>query len=141
MRIYDASIVNEIANIPEVSRELSVDGEECEFDFSDAIASRSSVFLHCGGGVGMFFWSAPRVYECHILFPPDKRGANAFQACLAMRDEMMGMADMLWGQPKLSNRKAICLIRRLGFSPAGIGENPIIGPVQYLVYGGVKCHP
>jgi len=140
VRFKDPAIVNDLANIPEVSRSISLDGEVAEFDFSDAIANPANVFLSEGGGVAMCIWSAPRVYEAHIIFHPESRGRAAINACIAMRDHMMANhADMLWGQPKLTNRAAIWLIRQAGFVCAGHGENPIVGPVQYLTYGSAQC--
>lgn len=136
MRFTDPDIVNRIANIPEVSKGISLDGEVTEFDFTDAIANQQNVFLRYGGGIAICEWSAPRVYQCHLLFAPDCRGRSAIISATNMRDFMMAnYSNMLWGQPKKSNRPAIWLIRQVGFSHVGDGTHPMVGEVEYYV-----CH-
>lgn len=141
MRFTDPDIVNRIANIPEVSKGISLDGEVTEFDFTDAIANGQNVFLRDGGGIAICEWSAPRVYQCHLLFAPDCRGRCAITSATNMRDFMMAnYSDMLWGQPKKSNRPAIWLIRQVGFSHVGDGVHPMVGPVEFYQFGGSPCH-
>lgn len=133
LRLTDPSIPNRIANIPEVARTLCPGGEEMDFDFSDAVSHPQNVFLYDDGGCAAFIWCAPRIYECHLMFDPASRGRTALDASRRMRDFMMdGHADMLWGQPALANKQARWLIRQVGFSHAGFGEHPVIGPVEYL---------
>lgn len=134
MRFHDAAIVNDLANIPEVSRGISLDGEVTHFDFSEAIANPQNIFVRDGGGIAICEWSAPRVFQCHLLFHPDCRGRAAITAACNMRDFMMANhADMLWGQPKKSNRAAIWLIRQTGFFYTGDAVHPLVGEVEHYV--------
>lgn len=129
MRTYDADLVNRIANAPGVPELLGAEA----FDFTVAIAVSTNIFLHCRGAIAICEFSAPRVYQCHLIFSPSCRGIKALRAAAEMRDFMFANhADMLWGQPAVSNRAGRKLIRMLGFEPAGFGENPLVGPVEYL---------
>lgn len=140
MRFTDPAIVNAIANIPEVSRSISADGEAFEFDFSQAIANPANIFL-LDGGVGIFEWSAPRVYQWHVIFPPSCRGRAAIEAVKRMRDYMMANhANMIWAQPKVSSKAVIWLALHIGMKPCGTGVNSAVGPVAYYSYGAAPCH-
>lgn len=127
MRTFDAELVNRIANSPGVPELLGAEA----FEFSASI--RDHIFLHHEGAIAICEWSAPRVYQCHLLFSPECRGRRAVRAAIAMRDFMFANhADMLWGQPALANAPARKLIRMVGFEPAGEGDHPMVGPVEYL---------
>lgn len=129
MRTFDAELVNRIANSPGVPELLGAEA----FDFTVAIGVRTNIFLHHRGAIAICEFSAPRVYQCHLIFAPECRGRQAVNAALAMRDFMFANhADMLWGQPALGNRAGRKLIRMVGFEPAGFGENALVGPVEYL---------
>lgn len=133
MRTLDVGRINELANHPDVAPLLG--GEA--FDFTAAVASPQNIFLDHGGGVAICEWSAPRVWECHLMFDPDCRGRQAIAAASAMRDFMFEHhADMLWGRPDVSNRAARWHIRQLGFRNAGFGVHPFHGrEVEFLT-----CH-
>ena len=130
MRTFDAEMVNRIANAPGVPELLGAEA----FDFSAAIKVPTNIFLHYQGGIAICEFSAPRVYQCHLIFAPDCRGRKALRSAIAMRDFMFANhADMLWGQPPIGNAAARKLIRMAGFEPAGFGENPLVGEVEYLI--------
>lgn len=131
-RLLDASLANEIANLPEVGPYLMAD---CDFDFSEAIESERTVFLHDDGGIAIFSWSAPRIYEGHLFFRPESRGKRAVEATLRMIDWMKPLADMVWTQPPASHKAAIWMGFRTGFKKAGTFFHPTIGPVQYMTRG------
>jgi hypothetical protein len=129
--VKDPAIVNAVANIPCVARLLGADS----FDFTEAMNREENVFLRCGEGIALCEWSAPRVYQCHLIFRPLKFARGAIASAIAMRDFMLDRyADLLWGQPSKANLTAIKLILRTGFLPAGDGLNPLVGPVSYFVY-------
>lgn len=133
MRTFDAALVNRIANSPGVPELLGA----AAFDFTVALDLKTNIFLHYGGAVAICEWSAPRVYQCHLIFGPECRGRRAVRAALVMRDFMLEHhADMLWGQPAIGNRAGRKLIRMAGFGPAGFGENALVGAVEYLT-----CRP
>jgi len=132
MRFHDPEIVNRVANIPEVAAYLGADS----FDFTIAIGKPENIFLQqCGGkAIALCEWSAPRVYECHLIFHPECKGRDAINASRIMGDYMLAFhANMLWGRPQVKNRPAIWHIRQAGFSAAGFGDHPGIGAVQYFV--------
>lgn len=136
MRTFDPAVPNRVANIPEVARALCLGGEEMSFDFSQAIADPQNVFLADGGGVSMFIWSAPRVFEWHLVFAPGFRGRVAIDATERMRDAMLSdYADMLWARPPVSNRAVRWLARHIGMKSEGFAVHPLIGDVEYLT-----CH-
>lgn len=128
----DASLPNEIANLPEVGPYLMAD---CDFDFSDAIANDRNVFLHDAGGIAVFAWSAPRVYECHLFFRPECRGKSAVEASLRMLNWMAPLASVFWAQPPIGQKAAIWIGLRVGFRKEGTFVHPQLGPVQYLTRG------
>ncbi len=132
MRTFDAELVNRIANSPGVPELLGAES----FDFSAALQDRSNIFLHHEGAIAICEWSAPRVYQCHLIFAPSCRGRHAVRAAIAMRDFMLdNHADMLWGQPAIANAAARKLIRMAGFESAGFGVNALVGEVEHLT-----CH-
>lgn len=129
MRTFDAELINGIANSPGVPELLGAEA----FDFTVALRDEATIFLHNQGAVAICEWSAPRVYQCHLLFAPQCRGRRALKAAGEMRDFMFANpADMLWGQPPVSNKAGRKLIRALGFTHAGFGEHPLVGAVEFL---------
>ena len=128
MRIYDYEVANAIA---EQNGQI--------LDFSETFANQRNVILH-DGGIAFCIWSAPRVFECHLLFPPNCRGKQAVAASRRMGDYMMTYhADMLWGQPPANDRAAIWHIRQAGFTFYGKATNAIVGPVEFYVRRKI-CH-
>jgi hypothetical protein len=126
MRIHDPDIVNEIA-------EKITDRLGGLYDFSEPISNPKNIFLQ-DGGVAACIWSAPRVYECHLLFPPECRGRQAVDASRRMGDYMMAYhADMLWGKPPEADKPACWHIRQAGFVEQSRGYDPAMGAVVYFV--------
>jgi hypothetical protein len=135
MRTFDPAVPNRLANLPEVAAKLCPGGEEMNFDFSDAIADPRNIFLFEDQCCAICIWSAPRVYECHIMKFPGAGVRSSIAAFKRMRDFMMkDHADMLWGQPAIANKAGRWLIRQIGFKHAGFGSHPMIGEVAYV------CH-
>lgn len=136
MRVTDPAIVNALANQPDVSEGIKIGAIWTDqfMDFGPVVENERNVTLMDGGFCAMFVFSAPGVYECHIMALPEYRGGFAFEAGRRMLDFMRGHgARMVWGQPSIHNRAAICYIRRMGLKPAGFAHIPVMGDVQYFV--------
>jgi hypothetical protein len=125
----DVEAVNAIANLPGVPELFGAEA----FDFSAAVADERNVFLLHDGALAICEWSAPRVYQCHLIFSPECRRRKAVRAAIAMRDHMFAHhADMLWGQPPLGNIEGRKLIALAGFKHAGFGHHPLVGDTELV---------
>ncbi len=115
-------------------------GVSDDLDFTEAMADQRNVFFAVGGFCAMFIWSAPRVYECHIMALPAARGRYLYTAGSAMLAFMKDIgAEMVWGQPAVGNLPAQAYIRRMGLVECGTGHNPLVGPVRYFVTRDMQC--
>lgn len=136
-RVSDANLVNAIANENSVRQMMFVGMMYPlhDLDFSDCIENKQNICLIDDKGFcSIFQWSAPGVYECHIMAPKAARGAS----CMASAREMLAFmrkhgARLVWGRPSIYNRAAICFIRRMGLKSAGFGQDAAAGDVQYFV--------
>jgi hypothetical protein len=110
-----------------------------DLDFSDAVAdARNFALTDDAGFAAIFQWSAPRVYECHIMGTKVARGTNAMQSGREMLAYMKTQgARLVWGRPSIYNRAAICFIRRMGLKSEGVGSDPFVGEVEYFVTEGL----
>lgn len=127
MRVFDAELVNRMANAPGIPETLGAE----RFDFTDAIADQSNIFLLCDGALGIFSWSAPRVYEGHLIFSQECRRRRAVNAAAVIRDTMLSShADMIWAQPPLTLAPIRKLLRLIGFEHAGFATHPLVGEVE-----------
>ena len=133
MRIFDAGVVNAIAaNAPDQNGVI--------YDFFKPISDRRNIFL-LDGGVAACIWSAPRVFECHLIFPLGCRGRAAVDASKRMGDYMMAYhADMLWGRPMESNRAALWHIRQAGFIEQSRNFDAVVGAGVVYFVRGKPCH-
>lgn len=139
-RETDADAVNAIANDASV-RELMFLGAMYppnELDFTPWVEDPRNVVLVDGGFCAMFVWRGPGIYECHLMIRKEDRGSSAMQVGKKMLAMMKQEgARLIWGQPSIYNRAAICYIRRMGLKPAGFGTDAIAGEVQYFVTEGL----
>jgi len=139
-RVTEADEVNAIANDSSV-RELMFLGAMYppnELDFTPWVEDARNVVLLNDGFCAMFVWRGPGIYECHLMIRKQDRGANAMQVGHQMLDYMREQgARIIWGQPSIYNRAAICYIRRMGLKPAGFGTDAIAGEVQYFATEGL----
>jgi RimJ/RimL family protein N-acetyltransferase len=136
-RVTDPDEVNAVANDPTV-RELMFLGmvyPQFDLDFSECMeSSKATVLCDEAGFCSVFEWKAPGVYECHIMAPKAARGANMMRSAREMLAYMKERgARLVWGQPSVHNRGAICFIRRMGLKPAGFRTDPLLGEVQDFV--------
>lgn len=136
-RVQDPTLVNAIANEATVRQMMFVGMMYPlhDLDFSDCLENKQNICLVDEKGFcSIFQWSAPGVYECHIMAPKSARGAS----CMASAREMLAFvrnegARLVWGRPSIYNRAAICFIRRMGLKSAGFGTDAAAGDVQYFV--------
>lgn len=113
-REYDARVINEIINHPEVRPWLGGFGT---LDLSPGLADTRNVLLMAGETGGLFFhWQEPGIYEVHTQFLPENRGLAAFGAAREAVDWMFSHTDMceLWTKCPESNRGAKVLTTTLG---------------------------
>lgn len=139
-RETDADVVNAIANDASVRQMMFLGAvyPPNELDFTPWVEDPRNVVLVSGGFCAMFVWRGPGIYECHLMVTKADRGASSMsigkQMLAMMKDEG---ATLVWGQPSIYNRAAICYIRRMGLKPAGFGVDAIAGEVQYFVTEGL----
>jgi len=73
-----------------------------------------------------------------LMVRKEDRGVAAMAIGRKMLEFMKAQgAKIVWGQPSIYNRAAICYIRRMGLKPAGFGKDAIAGEVQYFVTEGL----
>jgi len=139
-RVDDPEMVNAIGNDPSV-RELMFLGAMYppnDLDFTPWVEDPRNAILIDGGFCAMFVWRGPGIYECHLMVRKEDRGASAVRIGREMLEFMKAQgAKIVWGQPSIYNRAAICYIRRMGLKPAGFGKDAIAGEVQYFVTEGL----
>lgn len=135
-RETEPTLLNRIANEPEV-RQLAFIGmlypnTELEYDF--VFQDQRNVVLSDGSAFAAIFkWTSPGVYECHIMALAHARGAHMMRTARVMLDYMKEQgASLVWGQPSIYNKGAVCFIRRMGLKASGYGHDPFIGDVQYF---------
>lgn len=133
-RETNAAIVNALANHPDILPAFDLSGVGA-LDFGPCVASDDYRILSFGPNcVGFFEWSAPGVWECHTMFHPDVRGAQAIDAARQMCAWMFAEgASMLWGQTPTIMRPARWFNRKVGFKSAGIGFHHVCGEVERFV--------
>ena len=136
-READADLLNQIANDPEV-RQMAFIGmlyPNMELDYASVLEDARNVILSDGEAFcAIFKWTSPGVYECHIMALQKARGAGMMKSAREMLAWMKeNGARIVWGQPSIFNKGAVCFIRRMGLKPSGYGADPFIGEVQYFM--------
>lgn len=137
-RETDAALINRIANHPAVYSDFAMPG--CgSLDFAE-VARRTDdhVILTDGEAVAAICeWSAPGVWQVHVMAMPDARGAPARDILAAARDWMFAFgARMLWAQVPVNKPHVGRMASMVGFTRCGLGHLPIVGEVRY--YEAVK---
>lgn len=121
-RIFDASLVNELANHPSIHPWVSVPGQD-EIDLTEQVANQSNYVLSVPGGVFFFHSLEPGAFEAHSLFKPDARGQSALQAA---RDALAFMFDAgahtIYARCPKGNLAVLSLTRALKFEFIGTRE-------------------
>ena len=129
LRLASVEEVNAIANDASVQEMMGVG----DLDFSAAMADPRLVALTDGGFCTMFVWTAPGVYEGHVMARKESRGRYAIGAGRAAFAHMKNQgARMIWSQPSIANRAAIWYVRQMGMKDHGVGYHPVIGDVRYF---------
>ena len=135
-RLENASLLNAIANQPDVRSMIFVGLRHSEepLEFDQVADDPNNYVLEDHGFCAIFQWSAPGIYECHLISLKVARGKHAMEAGHAMLAYMKERgASMVWGRPSVYNRAAICYIRRMGLLSKGLGSHPVVGEVEYFV--------
>lgn len=116
-RTHDAILIRAMLLQPEVAPNMTWGS-----DLDAGIADDRNVVLVDGASAAIFEWSAPNVYEGHMLFLPPIRGRLAITRGAAFLREMFAAygARMIWGRVKEANRAARWIARQLGFASAGM---------------------
>ncbi len=134
-RETDAQTINAIANRGDV-RELMFLGASYppqHLDFSAWVDDPRNIVLTSNGFGALFVFRGPGIYECHIMASKNARGSSSFKVGREMLNQVKAQGGKLvWGQPSVYNRAAICYIRRMGLRPVGFGTDAVAGEVQYF---------
>lgn len=103
---------------PQVAPNMTWSYPELERNLSD---DRHIVLLD-GMSAALFEWSAPGVYEGHMIFLPPVRGRLAIERGRAFLREMAGNygARMIWGRVLVRNRAARWISRQMGLVSHGV---------------------
>lgn len=140
-QVTNPEVINAIANDPDVRETmfLGMIYPQQDLDFTGQIEDGKTVVLRDDAGFcSLFRWTSPGTYECHIMALKCARGANAMGSAREMLAHMKSLgARLVWGQPSIYNRAAICFIRRMGLKSAGKGADPLLGEVEYFVTEGL----
>lgn len=135
VRHRDALLHNLIANDPSVRPTFGY--HEGYTDLTPLADERDNyVLLSNGKNVAMIWeWSAPGVWQKHVMILPEARGRVGIDAgramCRYMFDEIG--ARMLWGQAPAHHRPVQMYSRLLGFQEAGTGVDAAGIDVRYFV--------
>lgn len=146
MRDFDATVHNRIVNHPAIKPHFMMADPLNDFriDFAD-LAERPDhyVLLHNGRSSGdlradaamIFDWSAPDVWEAHLLFLPSCRGRDALAAVQDFGRTMFEEvgARLLWGQITAGNRGARWFARQIGGKTRGGTHHHIFGLSELFV--------
>lgn len=118
-RCYDVARINAVGNHPDV-RPYVGHAELGELDFADAVADEKNWFLMGEHGGYILAWSAPDVYEVHVMILPDGRGKWAAKARQFTIDyAIKNKVDMLWARIALNASSVSLYARRGGMQPTG----------------------
>lgn len=136
MRALDARVHNEIANHPDVVRNLEWDADRGLLTFDHLVPHPEHyIFLHNETRelALIFEWSAPGVWQVHTMSLPSIRG-RAVPDAKSLFHEMFVQhgADMIWGQTPLHNVAARKFNLKVGAESYGTGHHHIAGDVEYF---------
>lgn len=118
-RCFDANLINLAANHPDVRPFLGSDSLG-DLDFEEAVGDRNNIFLMGEHGGFVMAWSAPGVYEIHVMILPEGRGKWAAQVRKITIDYARSIdAKMLWARIAPSAKYVALFARRGGMQPTG----------------------
>lgn len=133
MRTFDPTVLNRIANLPEVKPYFG-HVEEGDIYFDELASAPDDYTLLCNGedAGAIFEWSGPGIWQSHYLFARSCRGRRAIEECRRMIGWMFEQekACLLWGQTPIANRPARWLNRQIGAISHGIRNHHISGPCE-----------
>lgn len=125
MRVYDASQIDYILNLPDVRPTIGGEGLLSVFEL---IQDERNVFLVSGDNGAAFIWRGPGVYEGHSFFTA--RGREAISLGKQMLECVGGRANMVWGATPIKLRHVRWFNRQIGFRSLGMIETPDQGACE-----------
>lgn len=132
MRTFDPSVLNRIANHPEVKPYFG--HAEGPIFFDELAALPNDYALLCNGedAGAVFEWTGPGIWQSHYLALPSCRGRLCVAEFRRMIDWMFEHegARTLWGQTPVGNRAARWVNRQIGAVSHGIRTHHISGPCE-----------
>lgn len=134
----DARVLNTLANHPDILPYVAPKGtESIDFDvcFEPDRIDRIRFFHNEAESIGMFFdWSAPDIWELHMLAMPEARGGDALAFASEVITEMFFNrgAREIWGKTPRWNERARAMHRKVGGISRGLGIDPVFGEVEYF---------
>ena len=118
-RSFDIAFINKLANDPTVRPHLGPESLG-ELDFTDAVSNSQNWFLMGKHGGFILVWSAPGVYEVHVMIEPEGQGSWAAKARQWVIDfAKANGAVMLWARIANTSRHVSYFARRGGMKPTG----------------------
>jgi len=133
MRTYDPTVLNRIANLPDVKPYFG-HVEEGDIYFDELAPLRDDYILLCNGedAGAVLEWTGPNIWQGHYLFGPTCRGRKAITEMRRMLDWCFttGQARIVWGQTPIDNRAARWLNRQVGFLSRGLHMHHIAGACE-----------
>jgi len=118
-RSFDIDRINAVANHADV-RPFIGPSSLGELDFTDAVQFDKNWFLMGEHGGYVLAWSAPNVYEVHVMVLPEGRGKWAAKARRSMLDYAVeNGAETLWARIAPNAPSVSMYARRGGMQPTG----------------------
>ncbi len=141
-RTFDAAILNEIVNHPEVRPTCGGDGESW-IDLTEAVAEPKNHAVLWEHGCFFFGWSAPQTYEVHIFILPEGRGKQSYRIASEGIAYIVNQgADHLWARIAKNMPHLRHYTASAGFKPCGTDTIDLgAGPVAYDLYQWRKQCP
>ena len=135
MRTFDPTVLNRIANHPEVKPYFGHEEGEIFFDECASLPD-DYVLLDNGKDAGAIFeWTGPGIWQGHYLSLPVCRGRAALAEFSRMIDWMFEHegARLIWGQTPEANRAARWVNRQLGMVSQGFRVHHASGLCELFV--------
>lgn len=113
-RIFDAEIMNSLANDPSILPWITIPGNG-RFDMTEMLADRRNYALFAGLGAFFLHNVAPGEHEVHSMFLPEARGEYALNAAREGIDYMFRETDChtIWGRCPKGNLAVLAFARAL----------------------------
>jgi hypothetical protein len=134
-RTFTAERLNALVNHPDIRPTCGGDGKS-EIDLSAFVADRKNHAVLWDHGAYLFQWSAPQIYEVHIMVLPEGRGRQAYRKAAQGIAYIVSIGgERIWarvaeGHDGLAHYTRAAGLRHCGIDVLDIG----FGPVSYDLY-------